>query len=67
MKEEAKDIITNMNNEIRLTLIATGFASRDQISGATRDKEIMKTLKSLKSEDDLSVPAYMRYRGNYRK
>jgi cell division protein FtsZ len=57
----------NMGNEVRLTLIATGFASRDQISGATRDKEIMKTLKSLKSEDDLSVPAYMRYRGNYRK
>jgi cell division protein FtsZ len=57
----------NMGNEVRLTLIATGFASRDQISGATRDKEIMKTLKSLKSEDDLSVPAYMRYRGNYKR
>ncbi|MBP1706486.1 MAG: cell division protein FtsZ [Chloroflexi bacterium] len=57
----------NMGNEVRLTLIATGFASRDQISGAARDKEIMKTLKSLKSEDDLSVPAYMRYRGTYRR
>jgi len=57
----------NMGNEVRLTLIATGFASRDQISGATRDKEIMKTLKSLKSEDDLSVPAYMRYRGSYKR
>jgi cell division protein FtsZ len=57
----------NMGNEVRLTLIATGFASRDQISGAARDKEIMKTLKNLKSEEDLSVPAYMRYRGAYRK
>jgi cell division protein FtsZ len=57
----------NMSNEVRLTLIATGFASRDQISGVARDKEIMKTLKSLKSEDDLSVPAYMRYRGSYRR
>jgi cell division protein FtsZ len=57
----------NMGNEVRLTLIATGFASRDQISGVARDKEIMKTLKNLKSEDDLSVPAYMRYRGMYRK
>jgi len=57
----------NMGNEVRLTLIATGFASRDQISGVARDKEIMKTLKSLKSEDDLSVPAYMRYRGSYRR
>jgi len=58
----------NMGNEVRLTLIATGFASKDQISGAARDKEIMRTLKNLKSsEDDLSVPAYMRYRGLYRK
>jgi cell division protein FtsZ len=58
----------NMGNEVRLTLIATGFASRDQISGATRDKEITKVLKSLKSEEDLSVPAYMRYqKGLYRR
>ena len=55
----------NMGNEVRLTLIATGFASRDQISGVAREKEIMKTLKSLKSEEDMSVPAYMRYKGSY--
>ena len=48
------NIDPNMGNEVRLTLIATGFASRDQISGAARDKEIMKTLKNLKSEEDLS-------------
>ncbi|MBN1190694.1 MAG: cell division protein FtsZ [Dehalococcoidales bacterium] len=58
----------NMGNEVRLTLIATGFASRDQISGAARDKEINKVLKSLKTEEDLSVPAYMRYqRGSFRR
>jgi cell division protein FtsZ len=56
----------NMGNEVRLTLIATGFNSRDQISGAAREKEVMKVLKTLKSEDALSVPAYMRYRGSYR-
>jgi cell division protein FtsZ len=58
----------NMGNEVRLTLIATGFASRDQISGAARDKEITKVLKSLKTEEDLSVPAYMRYqKGAYKR
>jgi cell division protein FtsZ len=57
----------NMGNEVRLTLIATGFASRDQISGAARDKEITKVLKNLKSEEDLSVPAYMRFKGSYRR
>ena len=58
----------NMGNEVRLTLVATGFASRDQISGVARDREINKVLKSLKTEEDLSVPAYMRYqRGAYRR
>jgi len=57
----------NMGNDVRMTLVATGFATRDQISGANREKEILKTLKSLKTEEDLSVPAYMRYRGTYRK
>jgi cell division protein FtsZ len=52
----------NMGNEVRITLIATGFASRDQVSGAAREKEINKVLKSLKTEEDLSVPAYMRFR-----
>ncbi len=58
----------NMGNEVRMTLIATGFASRDQISGVTREKEITKILKNLKSEDELSVPAYMRQpRGLYKR
>jgi cell division protein FtsZ len=52
----------NMGNEVRLTLIATGFASRDQVSGAAREKEITRVLKGLKTEEDLSVPAYMRFR-----
>jgi cell division protein FtsZ len=58
----------NMGNEVRMTLIATGFASRDQISGAAREKEINKILKNLKSEEELSVPAYMRQpRGLYKR
>jgi cell division protein FtsZ len=57
----------NMGNEMRLTLIATGFNSRDQISGASRDREIMKVLKNIKSEDELSMPAYMRYKGTYNR
>ena len=61
------NINPNMGNEVKLTLIATGFESRDQMSGSAREKEIMKTLKNLKSEDDLSIPAYMRYRSSYRR
>lgn len=57
----------NMGSEVRLTLIATGFASKDQISGAAREKEINKVLKNLKSEEELSVPSYMRFRGTYKR
>jgi cell division protein FtsZ len=55
----------NMGNEVRLTLIATGFASRDQVSGAAREKEITKVLKGIKSEE-LEIPAYMRFRSQRR-
>lgn len=39
----------NMGNEVRLTLIAAGFVSQDALTGAARDKEITKLLKSLES------------------
>jgi cell division protein FtsZ len=61
------NIDPNMGNEVKLTLIATGFASKDEVSGAARDKEITKVLKTLKSEEDYSVPAYMRYKGTYKR
>jgi cell division protein FtsZ len=61
------NIDPNMGNEVKLTLIATGFASRDQIYGTARDKEITKVLKGLKTEADLSIPAYMRYKGTYKR
>jgi cell division protein FtsZ len=57
----------NMGNEVKLTLIATGFASVDQRAGSARDKEITRVLKNLKSEADLSVPAYMRYKGTFKR
>ncbi len=53
----------NMGNEVRLTLIATGFATKDMLYGATREKEIMRLLKGVKdSEDELDVPCFMRQR-----
>jgi cell division protein FtsZ len=54
----------NMGNEVRLTLIATGFTSREALTGAAWEKEITKLLKGAKkSEEELGVPAFMRYRG----
>lgn len=61
------NINPNMGNEVKLTLIATGFESRDQMSGSARDKEITRVLKNMKADGDFSVPAYMRYKGNYKR
>lgn len=56
-----------LGNEVKLTLIATGFSSTAQISGMARETEINKILKNLKSEEDLDHPAYLRYKGIYHR
>ncbi len=50
----------NLDNEVRLTLIATGFATRESMVTSNRDKEMTRLLKSLNSEEELAVPAYLR-------
>jgi cell division protein FtsZ len=52
----------NMGNDVRLTLIATGFASKEALAGANWEKEINKLLKGVKSEEELGVPSFMRYK-----
>jgi len=52
----------SLDNEVRLTLIATGFADKEAMVGAGRDKEMTKLLKSLKTEEELAVPAFLRQR-----
>ncbi|MBI4283481.1 MAG: cell division protein FtsZ [Chloroflexi bacterium] len=52
----------NMGSDVRLTLIATGFADKDaNIGGAGWEKEIAKLLKG-KTEEELEVPSFMRYK-----
>ena len=51
----------NMSKEVRLTLIATGFATQDMLAGSARDKEITRILKNIKSEE-LDVPSFLRQR-----
>jgi len=52
----------NMGNEVRLTLIATGFTTSEALAGTTWKKELMKLLKGGKTEEELEVPAFLRYR-----
>jgi cell division protein FtsZ len=50
----------NMGNECRLTLIATGFASKEALTGAGWDKEMTRLLKSIEDEEELAIPAFIR-------
>ena len=51
----------NMGGDVRLTLIATGFASKEALAGSAREKEITKLLKGLKNEE-LDIPSFLRQR-----
>jgi cell division protein FtsZ len=50
----------SMGEEIRITLIATGFASKLGLAGFSREDEFTQLLKGLKSEEELDVPAFLR-------
>ena len=50
----------DMDNDIRITLIATGFASKTGMSQASQEDEVVQFLKSLKSEEELDVPSFLR-------
>jgi len=49
-----------LKEEVRITLIATGFASKLGLAGVSREDEFTQLLKGLKSEEELDVPAFLR-------
>jgi cell division protein FtsZ len=51
----------SMGDDVRLTLIATGFANRETLAKADWEREISRLLKKAKSEEELDVPSFMRY------
>ena len=52
----------NMHRDVRLTLIATGFASKESMLGLEREKEMDKLVRGL-NKDELDAPAYARHGG----
>jgi cell division protein FtsZ len=48
-----------MDKNIKITLVATGFANASAF-GNMEDEEVTKLLKSLKVEDELDIPSFMR-------
>jgi cell division protein FtsZ len=55
----------NMGKEVEMTLIATGFATREEMAGAAHEREMYQQLRNIKSEDELSIPSFMRNRGTH--
>ncbi|MDD2251385.1 MAG: cell division protein FtsZ [Dehalococcoidales bacterium] len=51
------------DSEVRLTLIATGFASNRTTSAQSRDIEINRVLKNIRTEAELEVPSFQRLGG----
>ena len=52
----------SLRDEVRLTLIATGFADKNTSLGS-RDREITHLLRNIKTEKELEIPAFLRQRG----
>ena len=54
----------HMGNDVRLTLIATGFATKEAMAGAAKEKEMARILKGIE-EEELDMPSYLRQRQAY--
>jgi cell division protein FtsZ len=54
----------NLGNDVRLTMIATGFITRDAMTNANKDKELERLLKGIE-EDELDMPSYLRQRKTF--
>jgi len=50
----------NMGNDVRITLIATGFVSKTEYGEAEEEDELTQQLKRIKTEDELDVPSFLR-------
>jgi len=49
-----------MDNDIRITLIATGFTSKLGTPGVSREDELAQLLKGIKTEEEMDVPSFLR-------
>jgi len=50
----------SMENEVRITLITTGFQARLGIGKDAEEDELTKLLRNMKTEDELDMPSFLR-------
>jgi len=51
---------SRMENNVKITLISTGFASKVGLPGISKEDEFTQLLRTLKSEEELDVPSFLR-------
>jgi cell division protein FtsZ len=49
----------NLGNDVRLTMIATGFITQEAMTSASNERELARLLKGI-GEDELDMPSYLR-------
>jgi len=49
-----------MDKDIRITLIATGFTSKVGMPGSDRDDELNRMLQGMKTEEEMDMPSFLR-------
>jgi cell division protein FtsZ len=49
-----------MENEVRITLITTGFQAKLGMGKDGEEDELTKLLKNMKTEDELDMPSFLR-------
>ncbi len=49
-----------LENEVRITLIATGFHAKLGMGKSAEDDELTKILKGMKTEEELDMPSFLR-------
>lgn len=50
----------NLGDTIRLTLVVTGFTTKEKLAGIGREEEARRLLQSLKSQQKTDVPPFLR-------
>jgi len=50
----------SMENEVRITLIATGFQAKMGMGKNAEEEELNKILKNMKTEEELDMPSFLR-------
>jgi len=53
----------SLGEEVRVTLVVTGFATKEEFAGPAREKELTQLIKGLKAEEKLEVPSFLRRTG----